>query len=60
MPKIERLPDCCGYCGVCIAVCPQKCLKLSDNILVINEGCENCGYCLQVCPLGAIKKEAPE
>ncbi len=49
--------DNCGYCGTCVAVCPNEILKLMENKINISEGCDNCGKCSIVCPLGAIIME---
>jgi len=44
----------CGYCGACIAVCPQNVLELSGMKIITHSGCENCMLCRVVCPVGAI------
>ncbi|HOI40717.1 MAG TPA: 4Fe-4S binding protein [Methanobacterium sp.] len=46
----------CGYCGACVAVCPQNILELWEMKITVNDGCEKCDFCLVVCPLGAIKR----
>lgn len=46
--------DSCGYCGACVAVCPNKLLKLTENQIIIISKCDNCGKCFMVCPLGAL------
>jgi NADH-quinone oxidoreductase chain I len=50
----------CTGCGLCVTVCPSRCIK------VIREGgkvtryeiellrCIYCGFCMEVCPYGAI------
>lgn len=47
----------CAACGLCVAVCPQKALALTDSTephpiyLPIGENkCINCGLCEKVCP----------
>lgn len=47
----------CGYCGACVAVCPQNILELAEMKIIINPGCENCNLCMVVCPMGAINNE---
>jgi len=49
--------DSCGYCGACVAVCPNKILELTENQIIISRGCDNCGKCFMVCPLGALIPE---
>lgn len=48
--------DCIG-CGVCVDVCPQKCIDTSGRPLKIQqEHCLHCGNCASVCPVGAVKR----
>ena len=49
--------DLCTGCGTCIALCPEKAIKLRINekkgfyVPKINEEkCNNCGICYEVCP----------
>lgn len=51
---MEILTENCGYCGCCVAVCPEHVLKLEENKISSSEGCTECGNCYYVCPLGAI------
>ena len=56
----------CKGCGLCVAFCPMKILKLSDKVNsrsyhypeVIeeppNKVCINCGMCMNICPDFAI------
>ena len=52
---IQNLTNCTG-CGVCVSVCPKKCLDLKLNKLgfytpVLNSNvCNNCDFCSTVCP----------
>jgi ferredoxin len=52
--------DNCGYCGACVAVCPNQLLELNENEIAISEGCQNCGNCQIVCPLGALIMEGTD
>ena len=46
--------DCTG-CGVCVDVCPQKCIDISGRPLVIlQEHCLHCGSCWRECPSDAL------
>ena len=54
----------CKGCSLCIGVCPQKILKLSDKInkrgmqyIVIEDEdkCTACGLCIMMCPDSAIE-----
>ncbi len=53
----------CKGCGLCIAVCPKKTLKISDKVNVKGyfpafreepEKCVYCGTCYKMCPDVAI------
>lgn len=46
--------DCIG-CGVCVEVCPQKCIDTSGRPLRIEqEHCLHCGNCWRECPADAV------
>jgi len=46
----------CGYCGMCVSVCPVNALELVEMWLEVkNEDCVDCGTCVKVCPVGALK-----
>ena len=53
MLNIRR--DICGYCGVCVSVCPEGALELIDAYLTVDHTCIDCGICEKVCPLGALE-----
>ncbi len=41
----------CTLCGNCIAICPTKAIRLSDEKLTIDrKACKGCGKCVEVCP----------
>jgi pyruvate formate lyase activating enzyme len=44
----------CLGCKTCISACPNDCLRMIDDGLVIDrECCDACGTCVEVCPSGA-------
>jgi len=48
------MKDKCINCKKCIAVCPQKAIRiLNDNIVQDWERCINCFNCVKVCPVGS-------
>ncbi|CCJ36506.1 4Fe-4S ferredoxin [Methanoculleus bourgensis MS2] len=53
MLRINR--DKCGYCGTCVAVCPEDALELIDAYLSLERECIACGICARACPLGALE-----
>jgi ferredoxin len=53
MLQVHR--DICGYCGCCVAVCPEGALELIDAYLEVEDWCTSCGICAKVCPLGALE-----
>ena len=46
----------CKGCGVCVPVCPMKCIALSKNVNAetVNDSCIGCASCAMVCPDGVI------
>jgi ferredoxin len=51
---MDILSENCGYCGCCVAVCPENVLELEETRLNLREGCTECGNCSVICPLGAL------
>jgi len=56
----------CKGCGLCLAKCPQKAIKFSDQDLGVYSTptveidlnrCNVCGICAIVCPDNALKSE---
>ncbi|MDD5418350.1 MAG: 4Fe-4S binding protein [Methanomicrobiaceae archaeon] len=47
--------EICGYCGCCVAVCPEAALELIDAYLSVDGRCIDCGICARACPLGALE-----
>lgn len=63
MPKIEVEKDTCKGCGLCLSLCPQKILRLSDDLNAAGdkyavqydaEKCTGCKFCAMICPDAAI------
>ena len=51
------ITESCIGCGVCVDVCPQKCIGTSGRPLVIEqEHCLHCGNCWRECPADAVIK----
>ncbi|MEM2933450.1 MAG: 4Fe-4S binding protein [Methanocellales archaeon] len=45
----------CGYCGACVAVCPNNAIELLEMILLIGNNCDECKICIKMCPVGALE-----
>jgi len=58
-PLHEVDAERCNGDGLCIQVCPQEVLELSDEMAATVEGradaCINCGQCVAVCPTEALQ-----
>ena len=56
--EITIATEKCSGCGVCVEVCKDFGLTLSDGKVKVSEtpffGCIACGHCMAVCPNGAI------
>jgi NAD-dependent dihydropyrimidine dehydrogenase PreA subunit len=58
MNHIQIAPDECKGCRFCVAMCPQRCISISDSINKLgyqfaeftSEKCTACGICFDVCP----------
>ncbi len=56
--KIKIEVERCKGCGLCVEVCPNKLIEISQNINkkgylhaeTRGEGCTGCGLCALVCP----------
>ena len=64
MAKVTILEEYCKGCELCVAVCPQKMLTLSNRynsrgLRVISatrsDGCTGCCNCTTMCPDAAIE-----
>jgi pyruvate formate lyase activating enzyme len=46
----------CLGCKTCVTACPNGCLTMTDDGLVIDrERCQACGTCAETCPSGALE-----
>ncbi len=48
--SIRRALECTG-CGLCVAKCEVRAVKMKDGRAVVNERCTHCGLCLMACPV---------
>jgi len=48
--SIRRALECTG-CGLCVAKCEVRAVKVKDGRAVVNEKCTHCGLCLMACPV---------
>lgn len=49
--------DKCTGCKICYSKCPQKCIDISVQPVVIRqEHCLHCGNCYEVCPAKAVER----
>ncbi len=65
MDKLEFREDYCKGCGLCVAVCPKKILRLSEtrfnqkgyNTVECTdmEQCISCAMCATMCPDAVIR-----
>ncbi len=47
----------CIGCNQCYSVCPQKCIDVFQNPVVIDQNhCLSCGRCAEICPVHAIER----
>lgn len=52
-----QVSDQCIGCQKCYHVCPQKCIDIKTQPVIIQQNhCLHCGKCYEVCPVQAIKK----
>lgn len=55
--QIQWMKTRCIGCGSCVSVCPQNCLKLTDDGMAIDrERCSLCFECTDACPANAMEK----
>lgn len=64
MPEVRVLEHYCKGCGLCVEVCPQDILYLSEtvnrqglHIIRVRAGvaCTGCGNCVAMCPDAALE-----
>ena len=57
---VEIDGDLCKGCDLCVAICPENVLEMTDHINVkgwltvalVREGCTGCALCAAACPDG--------
>jgi pyruvate formate lyase activating enzyme len=55
-PQTQWFSMRCLACQTCVETCPNGCLSMVEENLVIDRGCcEACGKCAQACPSGALE-----
>ena len=56
-PEMGYSVEKCVGCGTCVAVCPVKAIKHSDNGKMVTgmQLCNHCGDCVEGCPYSARK-----
>lgn len=62
MEKVEVDRSKCTECGICVDICPNNVLVLTDGGPVLGnpDACTECGVCMDQCPSGAINMRARE
>lgn len=54
-PTVSVNTEACLGCGLCLAVCPSRCLTLAEGRVVVSgPGCIGCGHCRAACPEAAL------
>ncbi len=57
-PVLDRTR--CNACGDCARNCPQKCIRVENDVVRIDYArCQSCFCCSEVCPRKAIKVKEP-
>ncbi|MCK9230959.1 MAG: nitroreductase family protein [Syntrophales bacterium] len=52
--------DLCNLCGICVALCPMRVLRMDEQgkvpipVADFEEFCIRCGHCVSVCPTAAL------
>jgi pyruvate formate lyase activating enzyme len=57
-PRLQTqwFADRCLACRTCVETCPNGCLQMTDDGLLIDrENCQACGACAAACPSGALE-----
>jgi len=57
-PALDR--SRCNACGECARNCPQKCIRVENDVVRIDYArCQSCFCCSEVCPRKAMKVKEP-
>ncbi|MEE1545614.1 MAG: 4Fe-4S binding protein, partial [Alphaproteobacteria bacterium] len=54
---IEIVPEWCKGCDICVRICPERCLALNSEqvvVLIDRKACTGCRLCEWLCPDFAI------
>jgi electron transfer flavoprotein alpha subunit len=61
MSSIRVDTGVCVGCGECVGCCPYGCIKLENDVALIDlDTCVLCGSCVEACLVGAISREEAE
>lgn len=59
--QIEFKTENCNLCGLCEKYCPNACIKISTNEILINaQHCHGCQLCADICQLKAMRIKETE
>lgn len=60
MPRFD--PSACSKCGMCQLVCPEGCIRETEEKEFVPDYdfCKGCGLCAEECPKQAITMEQEE
>ncbi|SER45386.1 4Fe-4S dicluster domain-containing protein [Salipaludibacillus aurantiacus] len=67
--KVTFREERCKGCSLCVTVCPQEIIKLSEKVnkrgyqpaeVVDQEACTSCSACAIICPDAVITIKRPE
>jgi pyruvate formate lyase activating enzyme len=54
--QTQWFEDRCLGCHSCVETCPNGCLTMSNDLLIIDrDHCQACGKCTEACPSGALE-----
>ncbi|MGZ6346552.1 MAG: 4Fe-4S binding protein, partial [Anaerolineales bacterium] len=55
-PEVVVISEKCIRCNLCLPVCSNNAIRLTNKTLTINRSsCNNCGQCVEVCNAEALK-----